>query len=249
MDARQPKKRTPVKIKRAWTRQDSASIDLTDVDSQRYCRMLAGERYIHDVRGLSIRELLKIPEFSHVSSVNAERWCRKDAWVEKRRALHEEMRNRVTKALITEMTQERIDHLRKLLSLRNAFDDVGMLVNDKGNIEFKLQPRSLESWMTAKVKLDEHISKIQTTVAAEIPQMTAEALVSTDRSSHLPLSLKPRLTEEESLDLALRLRDKRMHEDEEAVTRWKASQAQQALPAPTIIEAPKKKKPPPEGNQ
>jgi len=205
-----------------------------------------GEKYIHSRRGYAVRELCALPEFAHLGVTTAESWCHHDHWVERRRDLQEEVRNNVTRALIAEMTQERIDHLRKLTSLRTAFDNVGMLTNAEGNVEFKLQPKSLEAWVTAKVKLDQHIGKIQTTVAGELPQITAEALVATDRSEHLPLSLKPRLTEDESLDLALRLRDKRMREDEEAAARWKASQ--KGVPADDA--GPKKKKPPPRmGNQ
>lgn len=253
MDPQRRKTRTPVKRRQLPV---TATVSYADADpkSYEYCRMLMAERYIHSQRSFSIRELVGLPEFSHVPAPRAEKWCTLDRWVERRKELQEEIRNRVTKALVTEMTQERVDHLRKLISLRTAFDNVGMITNAEGNVEFRLQPKSLEAWVTAKVKLDQHISKIQNTVAAELPQMTAEALVPTDRPTNLPMVLRPRLTEEESLDLALRLRDKRMREDEASVARWKASQAaqvEQTAPAPAPAEEaqPKKKKPPPAGGR
>jgi len=252
MDSHRRKTRTPVKRKLPVT----AMVSYADADpkSYEYCRMLMAERYIHSPRGFSIRELVGHPEFSHVPAPTAEKWCTQDRWVERRKELQEEIRNRVTKVLVTEMTQERVDHLRKLISLRTAFDNVGMLTNAEGNVEFRLQPKSLEAWVTAKVKLDQHISKIQNTVALELPQVTAEAMVPTDRPTNLPMVLRPRLTEEESLDLALRLRDKRMREDEASVVRWKSSQVAQSAQAVASVETdqlvqPKKKKPPPADGQ
>jgi len=242
MDPTKRKKRTPVKIP-SKVAVVIPQLTVEDPKEHAYCRMLMAEKYIHDPRSYSVREIRELPEFSHIDPRTAEYWCVHDKWVERRKAYQEELRNRITKALLTEMTQERMDYLRKLVSLRVAFDNVGMIENDKGTVEFKLQPKSLEAWVTAKVKLDQHISKVQTTVAGELPQLTAEAVLPVERASNLPSSLKPRLTEEESLDLALRLRDKRMHEDEASVVRWKASQAALTEGEPQVT---KKKKPPPD---
>ena len=245
MDSQQRKKRTPVKGVQTGKRKRLISVDVGGVDYN-FLRMLMGERYVHDQKGASIRAILTAPEFANVEYATAEKWCVKDGWVEQRRKLHEEVHNRVTNALIDELTKERIDHLRKLIAVRNLVDDAGMLTNDKGEIQFKLQPKSLESWVMAKVKLDQHIAKVQSSVATGIPQVVSDAVVPGSQTENLPMSLKPRLTEEESLDLALRLRDKRLHEDEEAVIRWKASQTL-ALPAAEVPVAKKKKPPPVDG--
>lgn len=216
-----------------------------DLESNSYCRMLAGQLYINSDAALSVRDVHQRPEFQKCSYRALERWCGLDRWSERRQEVQERVRKRVESSMATELARARIDQLRRLLEIREKFNAVGMLTNDKGEIQFKMEPKSLEGWMAVLLKLDAHIDKLQGSVAAIMPSQTAEAVVPMDRGSGLSTTLKPRLTEEESLELALKLRDMRMQQDNAEVTKFQAEQrATQEAKALSSPEAPKKKKPP-----
>ena len=249
---RKHKRRTPVKlrsrVRKAALEAIKADESLGDPKGNEYCRMLMADRYINSSRNVSVRELWQQPEFKHLKLPTVERWSTVDSWVERRRNLQEEIRGRVTRIIIDDMTQERVEHLRKLISLRESYDAVGMITDENGNVtELKLKPESLEAWLAGKLKLDQHIGKVQQQISYAVPQLVANSIVPTDRATNLPTSLRPRLSEEESLEVALLLRDKRMKDDDQAIEAWKAQSITTTikyLPDPEIIPKKVKKKPP-----
>ena len=227
-----------------------AQADYSGVDPQgfAYCRMLAGELYVHSELAVSVRELHERSEFQHLRYEVMEDWCSRDRWVERRKELQDAVRKRVEATIATDLAQARIEQLRQLLSIREKFNVVGMAKDAKGELQFNLEPRSLEGWMSALIKLDAHIDKLQGAVASILPNQTANAIVPTGQGSGISPTLRPRLTEEESLALALKLRDIRIAQDNNEVAKFQAEQraveeAQAATGNPEIIPA-KKKKPP-----
>lgn len=240
MDPRKRKKRSPVVLGQA-TALVRTEVDYTAVnpESFAYCRMLAAELYVHSEVAMTVRELHQRPEFRHLGLATMELWCTNDRWSERRKALQEAIRKRVESSMATELARARIEQLRQLLSIREKFNAVGMLTNDKGEIQFKMEPKSLEGWMAVLIKLDAHIDKLQGAVAAILPAQAASAVLPIERSSGLSPTLKPRLTEEESLELALKLRDIRMQQDNAEVEKWHAEEN-----AEHSVATKRKKKPP-----
>jgi hypothetical protein len=213
-----------------------------------YCRMLAGECYVHSEDAVSLRELQARPEFSHVDLKLMEYWCKQDHWVERRKDLWEGVRKRVEATLATDLAQSRISQLRDLLAIREKFNDAGVTKGPDGQLALNLVPKSLESWMGVLIKLDAHIDKLRGSVASILPAQTASAVVPM-AGSGLSTTLKPRLSEEESLELALKLRDMRMAQDNNEVAKFQAEQraaeeTKAATDAASAQVAARKRKPP-----
>jgi len=251
MDPRKRKKRAPVVLTLIpITPEVQAAIDEIDPKGHPYCRILMGQYYIFSRQAPSIKELCLRPEFSHLLMGTVNRWCTEDRWVERRKERQEEASRAAEAALSTELMQARIDQLRWLLDIRGKFNEMGMVTNDKGEVKFKLEPKSLEAWMATAIKLDSHIDRLQSVVSSILPAQVANSLVPIGQGSGLSPTLKPRLSEEESLALALKLRDMRMAQDnievekfqaeQDAAAKNKANEAKTAVPA----ETPTKKKPP-----
>jgi hypothetical protein len=250
MDPRKRKRRTPVAVNQG-TALVRTQVDYSAVDPQgfAYCRMLAGEVYVHSELAVTVRELNKRPEFLHLRYELLEDWCARDGWVERRKALQEAVRKRVEASIATDLAQARIEQLRQLLAIREKFNGVGMSKNAKGEITFNLEPKSLEGWMSVLLKLDAHIDKLQGAVASILPSQTASAVVPMGGGSGLSPTLRPRLTEEESLELALKLRDMRIVQDNNEVAKFQAEQraVEEAQAATGTVEPTKparKRKPP-----
>ena len=183
-----------------------------EISRMGYIRKLMAERFVTSETGITIEELLTQPEFRDIDYKIAENWSYKDSWTVQRRELQNKIKNNVHKAIIDEVTQDRLNQLRMARGVKTAYDKVGFIIDETtGEIEFKLEPKSLESWLAGRVKLDEHIQKMQKDLANILPETTANAMIPMKDS--LPMSLKPEFTEEEHLKIALLMRDLKIERD------------------------------------
>ena len=253
MDPRKRKKRAPVTlalVPAAGVLKSEVNMEGVDPKGFAYCRLLAGELYVRSEVALTLPELHRRPEFQHLTIFCLRDWCTVDKWVERRKSLQEAVRKQVEASIATDLAQARIEQLRYLLDLRKKFAEMGTIQNEKGEVNFKLEPRSLESWMAVSIKLDQHIDKLQHSVASILPSQTANAVIPINQGSGLSATLRPRLSEEESLALALKLRDMRMAQDNIEVAKFQAEQEnavkEKEKTSQTIVNAelPKKNKPP-----
>jgi len=222
-----------------------AKIEVPEACIEMQARSSAAYEYIYNEARKTIPEILQMPQFAHVNRRTMERWASLDRWSEKRKSFQENIRNRVEAALGTEITQARIAQLRKLMSIRESLHKVGMLTNEDGSVTFKSEPKSVESWIMALVRLDEHIDKLQTAVGSHLSTAIDTAMSPTERPTNLSMTLKPKLSEEEAYRLAKALTAMRMEEDAKRMAQHNADAEAKALPEGiTEVKPPKKKKPP-----
>jgi len=178
-------------------------------------RRKAGERYITSLDGISVSELQAIPEFNTVSVSRITSWQYEDSWVAKRKRFLDNYERNFERRIGTKLIQDRIADLRKAESLQKILDATAIETQKDGSEIFKLQPKSVEGWIRAKLDLMEFIDKRRSQLSGEIIGQAGPVQVSTEsevRHTNLHPNLRVKLTEEEAFAIAKVLLEKRRAE-------------------------------------
>ena len=222
-----------------------AAMELPD-DISMPKRLLAAERYITSMDGITVPQLVAQPAFQGVSLSNMMTWQNRDRWVERRKEWLEKYSRKLESAIGTKIVQARLSEMALLERMKDALDEAALEKLPNGAVRFTLQPKTLEGYVRARLDLSRQLDDFRVSVGDTIiPQMMPA--VPSDSPEARPTNLHPNLrlrpTDDEARAMIKALLDLRQQEQEKRMAAYEAMK--QEVEAPLQVEAPKKKRPPP----
>lgn len=123
-------------------------------------RQSAATEYVTSLKGISLRELRKIPPFDQLGPGTLERWCVEDEWVKRRQKYFFEVRTEIEARIAEKLIQTRVNQLEKMEDISER------LLNEI--ITGAVEAKSKEGLVTAVVRLLEAQDGMREKLAKEV---------------------------------------------------------------------------------
>lgn len=136
------------------------SANKDELESINWMRHSAATEYVTSLKGISIRELNKVPPFDQVAEITMSRWSVEDGWVERRQKYFLEVRSEIEARIAEKLIQTRVRQLEKMEDIADQLADEIII----GAVEAK----SKEGLVTAMVRLMEAQDGIREKLAKEV---------------------------------------------------------------------------------
>ena len=136
------------------------SAEKGEVESVNWMRQSAATEYVTSLKGISVRELSKIPPYNRLTPGTLARWCVEDGWVERRQKYFQEVRSEIEALISEKLIQTRVNQLEKMEDIAEQLSDE-ILTN-------KVESKSKEGLVTAMVRLLEAQDHIREKLAKEV---------------------------------------------------------------------------------
>lgn len=180
---------------------EQATLEEVPEQGNNWLRQLAEVRYVTSQEFISVAELHKDPQFSHLSSQTLARWCAVDEWVDKRQKYFDAIKGQLEHRIGNALVRAQYEQMQEL-------DAIAKDMKEKIR-SGKVPPKSYEGMVKALLSLEQFrkVGRVQ------LADGLATSVVPGDQMTQ-PVS--PELTTEEARGLAveiMKMRQKKVREN------------------------------------